>query len=610
MQSNPRTPAEIFGQDIRHVVPLFQRPYVWNREDQWEPLWNDVRGVAERLLDAPKNAFGLATVPPHFLGAIVLDQQYIPSGYIAVRSIIDGQQRLTTIQLLLDAAELVTRRHGNPKDAEGLRVLIRNDPEITQEAHEVFKVWPTDWDQASFEQAMSDTDPDPDAVPRSAIGSAHKYFRETIEGWALGLEPDQAALRLKALVEVLRNHLKVVVIDLQEGDNAQVIFETLNHRGTPLLAADLIKNLVFQLAQAQGEDVAKLYKEYWRPLDSAKWRAVVRQGRLNRPRIDVFMNHWLTMKLLKEVPADRIFTAFRDDLLPEYVGTASALVQEIAADSEAYSLLESAPAATPEGRFFYRVVIALDTSTVNPVLLWALRQSPKDLPPGQRIKLIDTLESWLVRRTLVGATTSDNNRALLDLLRQLNSAGPLTAGETAVEFFTSRTATSRLWPTDDDLRLELATRPVYTSLVRARLRMILEAIEEATRTKFGEGMACPRDLTVEHVMPQGWREHWGSDLANDESGKINRDKVVQRLGNLTLVTGKLNPSLSNLPWTDTEAVARDLGSTGKRSRLLENSELKMNAGLAANHSLAWTEADIAARTSAMVEIICKVWPRS
>src|SRR2546427_2842427 len=88
----------VFMQPQRLVVPLFQRPYVWNEENQWEPLWNDVVRVADRVLAAPNNKHN-----PHFLGAVVLQQLPTPTGLMSERTIIDGQQRLTTLQLLLDA---------------------------------------------------------------------------------------------------------------------------------------------------------------------------------------------------------------------------------------------------------------------------------------------------------------------------------------------------------------------------------------------------------------------------------------------------------------------------------------------------------------------------
>jgi len=99
-----------------------------------------VRNVSERLLEAPPMVLGARQVAPHFLGAIVLDQQLIPAGFIAVRHVVDGQQRLTTLQLLLDAAQWVVEQHGAAIDAQALKVLVLNTPAIAQHADEVFKV--------------------------------------------------------------------------------------------------------------------------------------------------------------------------------------------------------------------------------------------------------------------------------------------------------------------------------------------------------------------------------------------------------------------------------------------------------------------------------------
>ena len=104
METQVRTPQMVFMQPQRLVVPLFQRPYVWNEENQWEPLWDDVVRVADRLFKQPTSKHH-----PHFLGAVVLQQVQNPIGLMQERTIIDGQQRLTTLQLLLDAlhAELL-----------------------------------------------------------------------------------------------------------------------------------------------------------------------------------------------------------------------------------------------------------------------------------------------------------------------------------------------------------------------------------------------------------------------------------------------------------------------------------------------------------------------
>jgi hypothetical protein len=608
VQAQTLAPAGIFGYHIRYVVPLFQRPYVWNLEQQWQPLWEDVRTVAERLLEAPAG-YGAPSVPPHFLGAIVLDQQFIPAGFIAVRHVVDGQQRLTTIQLLLDAAQEVVERHGAAMDAQALRVLVLNDPQISQHPDEVFKVWPTDRDQTAFRAVMDNDTTVPPALRSSRIAQAHGFFVEQITDWAeVTGDPDKATARLNALVRALREHLKVVVIDLEPGDNAQVIFETLNHRGSPLLAADLVKNLVFQLAHAQGADVEELYRNHWAPLDNDYWRQPVAQGRLFRPRIDVFLNYWLTMRLRREVQTDRVFSDFRDHVLTANPPIPE-LLAELAADARVYEQMERLPAVTVEGTFYYRVIKALDSAAVGPFLLWVLRWDEVAMPVIQRQMALRALESWIVRRALCRATAKDVNRMVVELLRAMNEAGPATAGDTVETVLAEQKADSRYWPDDATLHAALREEPIYKTLSRPRLRMVLEAIEDSLRGPLGEGQPCPRNLTVEHVMPQGWPEHWGGDIAGDPVAALRRDGLVQVLGNLTLVSQRLNPTLSNRPWAAPEAAARGLGDHGKRDYLLQHSQLKLNAEIVAEHKDAWTEGDIRARTDALIARVEMIWPR-
>lgn len=610
MQAQTHSAASIFGHDIRYVVPLFQRPYVWTREDQWAPLWDDVRTVADRVLEAPPAAFGVAPVPPHFLGAIVLDQQRIPAGFIAVRHIIDGQQRLTTLQLLLDAAQLVVEQHGATMDAQALKVLVLNNPAIAQHPDQIYKVWPTNRDQDAFRAAMDNKAPVSSALLTSRIAQAHAFFVSSITEWGeVTGDPDKVTARLNALVRGLRDYLRLVVIDLEPGDNAQVIFETLNHRGTPLLAADLVKNLVFQIAEHQGANVEDIYRNHWKPLDSDYWRQLVAQGRLYRPRIDVFLNYWLTMKLLRDVPTDRVFSDFRDYVIATQPAI-NDLLSELARDAGVYEHIEKLPANTVEGTFHYRVIRALDSAAVGPFLLWVLRWDEEQMPVAQRHKALRALESWMVRRALCRASAKDVNRQVLELLRAVDRAGPAVVGDTTEALLASQTAESRYWPDDDALHAALHTEPIYQHLGRPRMRMLLEALEDSMRGRLGEGQGCPRNLTVEHVMPQGWREYWGADIAHDDMiAAMRRDRLVHSLGNLTLVNDRLNPALSNRPWTDLEAAARGLPGKGKRDYLLRHSQLKLNATVVADHPDTWSEQDIIDRGSELIARAAVIWDR-
>lgn len=162
MQAYTRGPAEIFGNHIRYVVPLFQRPYVWNKTDQWAPLWDDVAGVAEAVLTAPLNVFGAQPIPPHFLGAIVVEGHSAPVGFIAVKHVIDGQQRLTTLQLLLDAAPAEPDdATGEPlptSTAEPAGVATMEEAEVAGHAGKYRALWRWLQDQSTDEISMSFSD--------------------------------------------------------------------------------------------------------------------------------------------------------------------------------------------------------------------------------------------------------------------------------------------------------------------------------------------------------------------------------------------------------------------------------------------------------------------
>ena len=161
MKTDILTPKTLFQQEIRYTIPRFQRPYVWTHDEQWEPLWDDVRNVAERYLEELENCDGNAVeaekaTVKHFLGAIVVQQVPTATRDIDRREVIDGQQRMTTMQLLLDATQQVCEKLGLEQNAYGLSKLVANDERLvkTENPHHVFKLWPTRTDREAFRHAM------------------------------------------------------------------------------------------------------------------------------------------------------------------------------------------------------------------------------------------------------------------------------------------------------------------------------------------------------------------------------------------------------------------------------------------------------------------------
>ncbi|OLZ49667.1 DUF262 domain-containing protein [Amycolatopsis keratiniphila] len=600
MQANTLTPQKLFEPQVRYVIPVFQRPYVWEIEKQWEPLWADVRAVAEELLEAQDLAHH-PEVPAHFLGAVVLDQQPNPAGYIQVRHVIDGQQRLITLQLLLNAVRQVAEKYGRSRDAALLKALVRNPEHIIEEDDELLKVWPILADRAPFQDAMDD-DPANDSGEHR-VSQAIVFLRERIRSWALESGEDEASDRLRSLTTTLARHLKLVVIDLEPGDNAQAIFEALNDRGSPLLAADLVKNAVFQAAERQHLDTEQLDRDYWEAVSGDFWRKELRQGRLNRPRIDVFLNYWLTMRRAHLVPSDRIFTDFRDHVLTPAEDVRTVLA-ELKSDAQCYRQLDSlAPYSTP-GTFHYRVIEVMDIAATMPLLLWLLRPA-SSVPPAARDQALKAVESWLVRRMLCRTTLADTNSVVVELIKHLGLQEPHEIGTATERFLAEQTGDSRRWPLDVEVIDSLRKIRFYSVMIpRRRGRMVLEALEDSYRSPKSEDAHCPRgSLTIEHIMPVSWEKNWSTGLADDADSRLRRDHRVQRLGNLTLLTSRLNPVLSNSGWSGNEH------HQGKREGIAEHSVLMLNKHLLADQAR-WTEEDIEERSHLLASQIAeKIWTR-
>lgn len=242
MKANAVPLLGLFERKWRLEVPLFQRQYVWSREQQWEPLWEDIARKFTEYLEGRKDS------PVHFLGAMVLDQKMTPSTHVEKRQVIDGQQRLTTLQIVLAALRDFCREyeladHAREFESHTLNKGMMADPEVDR-----FKVWPTRLDREHFVDVLSLGSREAIEAkhpltkrkwartydPRPRIIEAYLYFDDQIREFFLGTEDEPPLcaeqpleLRVDEAFQALKNALQVVAIDLEQGDDAQVIFETL-----------------------------------------------------------------------------------------------------------------------------------------------------------------------------------------------------------------------------------------------------------------------------------------------------------------------------------------------------------------------------------------------
>jgi hypothetical protein len=635
MKPDTHTIQQLFERDVRYLVPLYQRPYVWNEEHQWAPLWDDISA----LLQHQENGDG-AGLWSHFLGAIVLDGAKPTPGQIPRFTVIDGQQRLTTLQLLVGAAARALVDVGAADDAALLRELIINNP-LKAKGTDRLKVWPTNANRTSFTAMMAPEGPPPGHLddPDNLIDEAFAYFKTCAADYLTGadeaaeepavadgnagapqadrvntgdlastvhaLGPGDAkdpAERLAERAERLRitlcDLLKVVSITLEADDNAQVIFETLNARGTPLLALDLVKNVVFALAANQGRDTDVLYEQVWRPqLDQDYWRQERRQGRLNRPIGELYLMHWLTMRLERVIPATELFATFRQSILTPATD-AEVLIRELCDDAAVIRSFDTPEPKTPEAEFFARLG-PLDAGTVLPIVLLLFR-SP-EVSEERRRRALRILESWLARRALMRLTAKNYNRLVPRLVAKIkedleHADDALLAALSGGEGEISR------WPTDGEFRDFLAHRDVYGTVSQPRLIMALAAVEATLYSNKTDIPELADTLSLEHLIPQDWEDNWpltdgnGTPLEGEalEEATERRRSRMHRLGNLTIVTSPLNSSLSNSAWET------------KRKALNAESKLLLNARLAERGS--WDEDAVEAHSAWLADRLVKVWP--
>ena len=588
MKTDILTPKTLFQQEIRYTIPLFQRPYVWTHDDQWEPLWDDVRNVAESYMEEFERCGGNTVeaeraTAAHFLGAVVVQQVPTATKDIGQREVIDGQQRMTTMQLLLDATQLVCERLGLQQNAYGLSKLVANDERLVtdENPHHVFKLWPTRTDREAFRHAMHNGLAVND-FEESLIVQAHHFFQLQMEKWLLE-QPDKLSERADALEIAVTAMLQLIVIDLDDKDDPNVIFETLNARGTPLEQSDLVKNFVM----SQSSETVDGDGGIWGNLDDPWWRGEVRQGRLFRPRLDMLLNYWLAMRTGDDVSPSRVFDTFRSHADDSSVVT---VMSDVKRDFAQYRRFETAVQRSQEEDLFYYRLSVMQVGVITPVLLLLL--SAKHQP---RMRAFKALESFLVRRMICRQTTKDYNRLTLELATRLRESGLEKADTIVASFLRGQTAPSREWPSDIAITDHLANSPLYRLLTRGRLRLVLEGTERQLRSTKSEQSDVPKNLTIEHLMPVSWKGHWPNPVGSDEQiAEYERNQLVHTIGNLTLLNVKLNSSVSNNPWPD------------KKAEFLKYAVLNLNGELmGVKH---WDDEAIRERSRRLAELVATCWP--
>lgn len=604
MQAETYALKTVLGFERRFVIPTFQRDYEWTLDGQWRLLHEDLLTAAERLQKARADAEAVGEpkaradkkVAPHFLGAIVCDQLPSTTGGVDQRAVIDGQQRLTTLQLLARGILDVLLETGSPRAAQ-VRRLIQNPADVALEPLDQYKLWPRRKDREVWPAAISDDANTADGHPYL---QARAFFAEQTRAAIKATSEDDFA---DVIVDALLGLFKLVVIDLDDNDDAQVIFEVLNGRQTPLSAADLVKNLLFLRGDLSGEkELDELYDLYWAPFDEPWWKKTIGTGHAARGRRDVLLSAWLTAVSGQEANVGHLYGQVRSYLATAERTTESVL-KELSEYASAYTVIYNPERA--ESAVLSRAYTRVDrirVLTAVPLFLW-LRTLPEEtLPLNDHERAVAAVESWVMRRMITGANTRGYGTFFVDVLKSAQTA--LKAGEdvaqaviTALDSYSAGMA----WPTDDDVRAAFINNRFYNSFTQERIRLVLGAIDQQLQSENPRTEPASFDydrLQIEHILPQSWQAHWpinDLDPAQHELAVQQRSSALQRIGNLTLVTSHFNQGVSNLSWEV------------KRAELALQSGLQLNKPIAASEQ--WDESAIGHRAEQLATTACRVWTR-
>lgn len=593
MDTFKRTPLPLFHLPQHFVIPLFQRGYVWREDEQWAPLWADVRRIAElRISDPHLNA-------QHFLGAVVLQAHPAGTSRMTTWNVIDGQQRLTTLQLLTDATCAIAAESGYDDLATQLGGLTHNPSGYVPAGESSLKLRHMNRDRAAFDEVMCAEPPiDYTSLDTadSLITQAHAYFTDAVSHWLGDPTANRFQLRAESLVAVLQMDLQIVSIELEATEDSQEIFETLNARGTPLTAADLVRNFVFQRLEAEGADTKRAYREDW-PFEAKFWAKEVSVGRYYITRSSLFINQWLMSRTGEEIGPQSTFSRFKAYVEHHPEMSMANLLPILKHQAEQYRAWTEA--AARRGGDLSAVEMAVyrmqagRVELLKPLLIW-LHEPGRDLSEATIERIVSAAESWMMRRQLLRLTSADLGRIVADLIRTNTDAPAEDLADRIVSQLSRLNVSSTYWPGDEEVRAELADMAVYRRFSRARLRAILEAIENYYRAETDQPQIERTNFPIEHLLPQAWQQNWPVATPQDAE---ERQARVHRLGNLTLLTRSLNSKVSNGPWI------------AKRSALLEHNTIKITGRLLHQEdSESWSETDIDRRTDVLIDVLLAVWP--
>lgn len=523
----------------QYIVPLFQRAYSWEKKN-WSVLWDDLMWLCEN--NEPKS---------HFIGSIVtMPTVTVPEG-ISKFLLIDGQQRLTTLFILLSTIRDKATQDGLEQLAQEVQQTMMVNPFKTGLDH--YKLLPTQSDRIQFEALVLKRDLD----ESSRIIECYKLFERKLKA---------TSVDLNLLTSVITNRLSVVSIVLDFDDNPHLVFESLNAKGLPLTQSDLIRNYFFMRIHVNEQD--EIYEQFWKPM----------QNTLG-DNLTEYIRHFLMRNGTFVKQSDVYYT------LKDRIGQTDAIdfLKEIHRFSNYYKkILYPANEADKNLRDHLERIKRFEVTTAYPFLLNCYNEFAQErLSADGFKKIFEYLENYLIRRFVCNYPSNQLNKifpALFDQA-QLTSPSDLVEG-------VRLTLQQRDYPKDLEFRSRLIESKLYgAGDRRVKTKLMLESLESSFEHK---EQTVLDTLTIEHIMPQTITDWWQNELGED--WQAAHEFLLHTLGNLTL-TG-YNSELSNADFP-------------RKKNLLDESHLELNKYF--NNLTEWNQFAIERRSNNLADKALEIW---
>ncbi len=613
METQITTVSLAFPPRKQYAIPSYQRNYVWTRQGQWEPLWEDVKALTAHVRAAESKA------KPHFLGTIIT-KQIGTVGFIDRWWVVDGQQRLTTLQILIAAARADFTEHRLDRHASILSDLLANAAEVISSPSDKYKINHKSSDYTGFASIVDTSlSPTPYEVGESPLDACYAYFRKTVGAWLNSLSEDQLEAHAQAFTTAILNKVQVVDIRLDGQENSHAIFEALNARGEPLTEWEKTKNYFLSVAVREDDpDGDRTYQEHLERYDAKPyWNETVHVPRFSGKRIDLFLFYFAQLEIprrrqevsgeanIRALQRNRLYREFRyvgEHLYRRVPPEFPAMLERLGRYAEIYRKIDERKKEdfSDYAREVMRRRSVLNLASLVPVFMELVAKLGYGKELDQALCIVD---SYLMRRVALKARYSGFDDIAFDHVQALRDAPKDKICSVLIEQLFKSTG-AHWWPSDKEVTLSFLTRGMYHNISSARLGLLLGGIaarmhgeRERERTM---PFALKQSLTIEHVAPQNWERHWRKDLnfGNSEEDKSRLDQLVHLIGNLTLVTRATNPKLGDRPWA-------------YKVTLLNEDNLEMNRRLLGDmEETIWDEAEIYRRSKQLADYVNRIWPHA